>query len=215
MTAILERRKQRNALRRASRRHVSDGFEAWLDSAGATTLGSLNEAFGEKILAAACLALMAPSALPIPSGGATHVLDVIAVVFAVQIMLARQTVWMPASWRAKELGKKSEKALRLLIRFIRWCERFSRRRMAHFMTGRAGEITVGAAISLFVLGAFVSPPFSGLDTLPALAVVLLALGLLLEDVAFAIVGLVVGVLGVGLTITFGVQAVHLVERTFS
>lgn len=208
MTASLERRKARPRLRRAARIRVSAGLEEWLDSDQPTTLGTLSATFGEKILAAACLALMAPSALPIPTGGATHLLDVIAIVFAAQMVLGRRTIWLPSKWRKRELGSKSQKALRILIRFVKRCERISRPRLAKIMGSRLGEGVLGVVIAIFVVGAFLSPPFSGLDTLPALGVVLISLGILLEDAAFAVTGIVVGVGGIGLVIGFGVQATH-------
>jgi hypothetical protein len=57
-------------------------------------------------------------------------------------------------------------------------------------------------------GAFFAPPFTGLDTLPALGVVLLSLGVLLEDVIVVAVGLIVGVGGVLLEIIVGSAVVH-------
>ncbi len=215
MTAILERRRSRLLQRRAARRRVSAGLEAWLDGDEPTTIGTLSHTFGEKILAAACLALMAPSALPIPTGGATHVFDVLALVFAVQMVFARRTIWMPDRWRSRELGATSEKAMRLLIRFVKQCERISRRRLARLMKSRVGESLLGLLTVLFVIAAFFSPPFSGLDTLPSLGVVLLALGILLEDAAFAVAGFFVGIGGIGVTILFGVQATHFVSGLFS
>jgi hypothetical protein len=64
------------------------------------------------------------------------------------------------------------------------------------------------------LGAFLAPPFSGLDTLPALGVVLLSLGVLLEDIAIVVVGIAVGGGGVFLEIVLGRAAVNLVSRLF-
>ncbi len=43
--------------------------------------------------------------------------------------------------------------------------------------------------------AFVAPPFTGLDTLPSLGVVLISLGVLLDDALLALIGLVVGAVG--------------------
>ena len=209
MTAILERRNARLRLRRAARRGVGDGLEEWLDGDQPTTLGTLNDAFGEKILAAACLALMAPSALPIPTAGATHLLDVIAIVFAAQMVLARSTIWLPERWRQKPLGSKLCKALRLLLRFVRRCERISKPRLRGLMRSRPVEMGLGIVISVFIVGAFLSPPFSGLDTLPSLGVVLVALGLLLEDAVFAIAGTVVGATGLVIALFLGSQAVEL------
>jgi hypothetical protein len=208
VTAILERRNARNRLRRAARRRVSAGLEEWLDGDQPTTLGTLNHAFGEKILAAACLALLAPSALPIPTGGATAAFEVIALVFAGQMVLARRTVWLPRRWEARELGRAAQKALRMLIRFVTWCERISHPRLAAVVTSRAAESVLGVAVTAFVLTAALSPPFSGLETLPAIGVVLVALGILLEDAAFTIAGLAVGVAGIVVAVTVGSQAVE-------
>jgi len=64
------------------------------------------------------------------------------------------------------------------------------------------------------VAAFLAPPFTGLDTLPALAVVLLSLGVLLEDFAVVIVGLVIGVAGVAPEIFLGKAAIDAVGGLF-
>ncbi|WP_426574613.1 exopolysaccharide biosynthesis protein [Aquihabitans sp. McL0605] len=215
MTAILERRKKRLQVRRAARWRVSAGLEAWLESDEATTLGSLNDAFGEKILATACLTLMAPSALPIPSGGATHVLDVLAVVFAAQMVLARRSVWLPDKWRRRELGARTQKGLHVLVRFVRFCERVSHRRLAGLIASRPGERLLGGVILVLIVAAALAPPFSGLDTLPSLGVVLVALAILLEDAAFAIAGITIGLAGIGLSVFLGAQATQFVSDLVS
>jgi len=56
--------------------------------------------------------------------------------------------------------------------------------------------------------AFLAPPFTGLDTIPALGVVLLSLGVLLEDFAVVAVALVVGGAGIALEIFLGKAAVE-------
>jgi len=63
-------------------------------------------------------------------------------------------------------------------------------------------------------GAFFAPPFTGLDTLPALGVVLLSLGVLLEDFFIVVVGLVVGCAGVLLELVLGRAAVHGIGSLF-
>jgi hypothetical protein len=54
--------------------------------------------------------------------------------------------------------------------------------------------------------------FSGLDTLPALGVVVVALGVLLEDVVLAAVGLVIGAVGAVLVIALGSLVVRLLQQ---
>jgi hypothetical protein len=193
---------------------VSDQLEEWLNADEPTTIGSLGEAFGDEILAVACLVLMAPSALPIPTGGATHVFAVIALLCSAQIAIGRTSIWVPARWRGKELGARSTKFVSLLIRLIRRCERISRPRLSGLLAGRIGRGVVGVAMSVFIAAALFSPPFSGLDTLPALGVVLISLGLLLEDAVFVGAGLLAGGGGVGLSITLGAKAAHYVKDLF-
>jgi hypothetical protein len=58
------------------------------------------------------------------------------------------------------------------------------------------------------IGAFLAPPFSGLDTLPALGVVLVSLGVVLEDIAVVGLGIIAGAGGVALEIVLARAAVH-------
>ena len=57
------------------------------------------------------------------------------------------------------------------------------------------------------VAAFLAPPFTGLDTLPALGVVLLSLAVLLEDFAIVVAALIIGVAGVVLEIVLGTAAI--------
>ena len=76
------------------------------------------------------------------------------------------------------------------------------------------SLTSSTGSSVTTAGAFFAPPFTGLDTLPALGVVLLSLGVLLEDVIVVAVGLVVGAAGVLLEIIVGSAVVHGVSSIF-
>jgi hypothetical protein len=54
----------------------------------------------------------------------------------------------------------------------------------------------------------VAPPFAGLDTLPALGVVVIALSLILEDVVITIVGTVIGLAGIAVEVALGSAVLH-------
>jgi hypothetical protein len=58
-------------------------------------------------------------------------------------------------------------------------------------------------VILFTTGAFFAVPFSGLDTLPALGVVLISVGVLLEDFVIVALGWLVGLAGIALEIALG------------
>ena len=81
------------------------------------------------------------------------------------------------------------------MRLIRRLERLSRPRLRFLFDHRLSNIVFGLLVIGGCVAAFFSPPFTGLDTLPALGVVLLSLAVLLEDVLLAIVAFVVGAAG--------------------
>jgi hypothetical protein len=147
---------------------------------------------------------MALPALPVPTGGATHVLEVITALLALELIVGRRTIWLPQRWRRTELaGASREKFVAMLLRRIRWFERFSRPRGQWLLGHRLSGVLFGAVVLGLTVAAFFAPPFSGLDTLPALGVVLLALGVLLKDSLLAGAGIVVGALGVVLALALG------------
>jgi hypothetical protein len=194
---------------------VSDELEQWLEGDDPKTLGNLVEVFGERSFAIVFALLMALPALPLPTGGATHVLEVITMLLALQLLAGRTHIWLPRRWRGLDLGTPARrKIITALLRRIRWLERFSRPRAAWLFGHLVSRMAFGAVVLLFTLTAFFAPPFSGLDTLPALGVVLLAVGVLLTDVVVALAGVVVGALGMVAAIGFGSLVVKAIRGLF-
>jgi hypothetical protein len=189
---------------------LSDELEHWLgDEASEKTLGGLVETFGDKSFAVLFVLLLGVPALPVPTGGATHVFEVIAVLVALQLIAGRRTVWLPERWQGLKLGgERQQKFLNSLMRFIRRLERFSRPRLTFLFNHRLSDVVFGLVVIAGSAAAFVAPPFSGLDTLPALGVVLVSLGMLLEDALIAVAGAVLGIVGVALEVVLGTAAVH-------
>jgi hypothetical protein len=194
---------------------LSDELEGWLQGDGEKTVGGLIDLFGEKSFALLFVLLLAVPALPLPTGGATHVFEVIAMLLVLQLIANRDRIWLPERWRKVRLGGEGrERFANTLLRMIRRLERISRPRLAFLFDHRFSRIVFGLLVLAGCLGAFLAPPFSGLDTLPALGVVVLSLGFLLEDVAIALAGVVVGAAGVVLEIVLGRAAVHFVSNLF-
>jgi hypothetical protein len=195
---------------------VSHQIERWLASDGDKTLGGLIDVFREKSFALIFIVLLGPSALPLPTGGATHVFEIIAMLVALQLVAGRDKIWLPERWRKVELGTGGGRMrfIRALMKAIRWIERFSRPRLRFLFDHRASNTVFGLLVFAGALGAFVAPPFSGLDTLPSLGVVLLSLAVVLEDFAFVVLALVVGGTGVLLEIVLGKAAVRGIGNLF-
>jgi hypothetical protein len=194
---------------------LSDRLEGWLRSPESKTLGSLTELFGQKSFAVLFVLLLAVPALPLPTGGVTHVFELIAMVLALELIIGRRTVWLPERWSQRELSAETRKrfADKLLPR-IRWIERHSRARLAFLLSYRLSGVLYGAVTLVLVITAFVAPPFTGLDTLPSLGVVLISLGVLLEDPILGLAGLLVGAAGVLAVFFLGKEAIHLVRNLF-
>jgi hypothetical protein len=194
---------------------LSQELERWLEDEGEKTVGSLIDVFDERSFALLFVLLLGVPALPLPTGGATHVFEVMAVLLALQLIVGRRQVWLPARWRRLELaGQRQQRFIHRLMRLIRGLERISRPRLALLLRGRVSNAVVGLLVIGGALGAFLAPPFTGLDTLPALGVVLLSLGVLLSDVVVAGVGVVVGAAGVVLEIIAGTAAVNALGGLF-
>jgi hypothetical protein len=193
---------------------VSDQLERWLSGDQPKTLAGLLDVFGPGSFALLFIVLMAPAALPIPTGGATHVLEVIVALLALQLIIGRDDVWLPERWKQRDLGGRSERFVNGLVKQIRRIERFSRPRWRWVFHLPLSRRAFGLVVLGLTAAAFLAPPFSGLDTLPALGVVLVGFGLLVEDVILAVVGLVVGVAGVAASIFLGDLVINKLKHWF-
>lgn len=182
----------------------SDELERWLGAEGDKTLGALQDVFEERTFAVTVLMLMGPTALPLPTGGITHVFQAATVLLAIEMVAGRRTVWLPDRWRRRKLGPlATEKAMPALVRLVRRCERFSRPRGAWLVERGPTWRVLGLLIAALTVSASLAPPFSGLDTLPGLGVVLIALAILLQDLLLAGIGLAIGAAGTALSIAVG------------
>src|SRR5947209_11186587 len=116
---------------------VSDRIEHWARGDEPKTLGSLIELFEKKSFAVVFVILLGVPALPLPTGGATHVFEAIAVLLALQLIVGRDEIWLPKRWRKIELaGKRQQRFVHALMRMIRRLERLSRPRLRFLFNHR-------------------------------------------------------------------------------
>jgi hypothetical protein len=189
----------------------SDELERWLLNDEPKTLGAMNDVFAEKSFAVTIMLLMFVPALPLPTGGVTHVFEAISVLLAAQMVLGRRTIWLPARWKRRDLGATATtKTIPFIVRRVRQVERFSRPRGTRFFENRWWLRVLGLLLIAFAVAAAVAPPFSGLDTLPALGAVAIAL----EDVVVLGIGLLLGTGGVVLILTVGAALFRLLKGLF-
>jgi hypothetical protein len=194
---------------------LSDQLERWLRGEQPKSIGSLIDVFEEKSFAVLFVLLLAVPALPLPTGGVTHAFEVIAMLLALELIAGRRKVWLPERWRARQIGPETrERFSKTLLPRIRWIERHSHAHLGFLLNHRLSGIVYGAVTLVLVVTAFLAPPFTGLDTLPALGVVLISLGVLLEDPLLGFAGLLVGAAGVLVVLVLGRAAIDGVRSLF-
>jgi hypothetical protein len=124
---------------------------------------------------------------------------------SLQMLFGRDEPWLPARLSRYRLSARTITALRTRgVPFLRRIERFSRPRLLPFddrITSR------GVAVIVLLLGIVLVPPFPFLNTLPALAVLIMGIGLLNRDGLFIVIG---GLLTAGVILVAGFQVGTLV-----
>lgn len=175
----------------------STQLETWLKDKHPKTIKSLLDAFGEKSFAIIIMVLMFTPALPLPTGGITHIFELIVMLLALEMIAGRRTIWLPKKVLRRPLGNVlTGKAVPLMIRQIKWFERFSKPRFGTFINNRLTYVFVGVLFFMLALAAALAPPFTGLDTVPALAAVTVSLALILDDALMFVVGAVLSTVGI-------------------
>lgn len=175
------------------------------------TVEGLIDSFADKSFAILCLVLMAIPALPLPTGGISHLFELITLLIAFQMIIGRQSIWLPQRLMKRSLPDKFWSAtIPALAKFIKKVEGKARPRLSPLTINPLFIRLMGGLIFILALFAFLAPPFSGLDTLPSMGVVLIALALIFEDIIFAILGAIVGAFGVGTILLLGNLAFRLI-----
>jgi hypothetical protein len=191
----------------------SHKLEAWLKSKKPKTLTSLDEVFGEKSFAITILLLMFIPSLPLPTGGITHIFEIITVLLALEVLLGLKTIWLPKRWKQMKLaGVIERRAIPMILRRIRWFEKHSSQKFNRIFQLSLFTRLNALVIIVFTAASFLAPPFSGLDTLPALGVVLLCLSVILEDVRVFLLGYITGIAGVAIVVAAGAATINIIHR---
>ncbi len=177
---------------------LSDVVEAVLREAGAQPLrlGELIDRTAERGFGLLMLLLGLPMLIPVLPPGSSTLVGPIYAIFAVQMIKGARHPWVPARLRDRMLSSQTVEALRTRgLPIIRTAERFSRPR-GLWLSERV--VLRLAGIVVFLMGVVLLSPLPFLNTLPAVSVMLIGMGLLNRDVAFMLAGMAVGGVSLGL-----------------
>lgn len=174
-------------------------------------LEDLLDRMDERAFGLAILIMAIPCLVP-GLYGPPQILGVPIILFAGQMLLGRQEPWLPSGLRARRVPKAWLVGMAdFAEKRLRWLERLARPRLTPLATGLAEKF---AALMMIVATLTIIIPFT--NTVPSIALALLALGLLQRDgllvlggslIALAWAGLVIGIpigilFGVGFIMDF-------------
>jgi len=164
------------------------------------TLASVLELAGERTFGFLFVLLALPSALPIPAAGYSVPFGVVMLLLAVQLIVGAKTPWLPSRIMHRPIAiKRVQGFVKSGIPWMQKIERLSKPRLTLVCTTYVGRVVIGLAIALMSISMMI--PIPGTNTLPAMGIFVTGFGLLDDDGAISLAGLLLCVCGATLTLS--------------
>jgi hypothetical protein len=169
------------------------------------TLGELRDRLARRGFGLLMIVLALPTLLPVLPPGSAAAIGLLYILLSLQMLFGRNEPWLPNRLSRYRLSARAIATLRNRgVPFLRRIERFSRPRLLPVDDRIASR---GVAVVVLLLGIVLVPPFPFLNTLPALAVLIMGVGLLNRDGLFIATG---GLLTAAVIVVAGFQVGTLV-----
>ncbi|PSB04311.1 exopolysaccharide biosynthesis protein [Merismopedia glauca] len=164
------------------------------------TLSDVLVLAGERTFGFLFVLLALPSALPIPAAGYSTPFGIVMLLLAVQLILGSQSPWLPAKMMKYPIAlTRVQGIVKAGIPWMQRIEKLSKPRLRGICTTRIGRGILGLAIALMAISMMI--PIPGTNTLPAMGIFVIGFGLLEDDGAISLGGLVLCLMGATLTIS--------------
>jgi hypothetical protein len=148
----------------------------------------------ERIFGFLFVILSLPSALPVPAPGYSVPFGILIFVLAVQLIVGSRTPWLPNRMKSHSIKlETAQKVVKGGLPWLRRIEALARPRFSYICTTLPGRVTIGSAIALMAISMMI--PIPGTNTLPAMGIFVTGFGLLEDDGAISLAGLVLCVMG--------------------
>jgi len=170
---------------------------------GVVVLGEVLDKAGDRGYGFLLILLAIPAFIPILPPGTSGVLGALMSIVALQMLFGLKQPWFPKRWRNKVLSPKVVQALQTRgVAILRQIERVSHPRGRRFT--RNGLILRLSALVVIGLALVLSSPMPFMNTLPALGVLFIGVGLANHDIYFLSAGWAIGIVVV-LIVVLGVE----------
>ena len=190
----------------SSEQRLSEIFARTLDANadGVVVLGEVLDKAGDRGYGFLLILLAIPAFIPILPPGTSGVLGALMSIVALQMLFGLKQPWFPKRWRNKVLSPKVVEALQTRgVAMLRKIERVSHPRGRRFT--RNGLILRLSALVVIALALVLSSPMPFMNTLPALGVLLIGVGLANHDLYVLSAGWGIGIVVV-LIVALGIEA---------
>ncbi len=175
---------------------ISEVLDQLLATEERVTVGEIVDRIDERGFGLLMLILGLPMLIPVLPPGASTLVGPIYSLLALRLVIGMDRPWLPGFVRRKVLSAQTLQVLRRRgVPLVRRIERFSRPR---FRVLRHPLIVRAAALNVLIMGLVLLSPAPFLNTLPALSVMFIGLGLMKDDGVFLALGLGVGLVVLGL-----------------
>jgi len=189
----------------SSEQRLSEIFARTLDANadGVVVLGEVLDKAGDRGYGFLLILLAIPAFIPILPPGTSGVLGALMSIVALQMLFGLKQPWFPKRWRNKVLSPKVVEAIQTRgVAILRQIERVSHPRGRRLT--RNGLILRLSALVVIALALVLSSPMPFMNTLPALGVLLIGVGLANHDLYFLSAGWGIGIV-VALIVALGVE----------
>jgi hypothetical protein len=162
------------------------------------TLADILQLAGERTFGFLFVLLALPSALPLPAAGYSTPFGLVLFLLAIQLISGRKAPWLPNKIMLRSLDLKTVQGfVKAGTPWLQKLEIICRPRLTFICTGLSGRIIIGLGISLMAISMMI--PIPGTNTLPAMGIFLTGFGLMDDDGAITLAGLVLCLMGLTLT----------------
>lgn len=164
------------------------------------TLQDLLAIAGERVFGFLFVLLALPSALPVPAPGYSLPFGIVLFLLAAQLVIGRQEPWVPQYFAKRSISlPKVQSFLKAGLPWLKRIEAIARPRLLPVCTTPVGRVIIGCAIALMSISMMIIIP--GTNTLPAIGIFVTGFGLLEDDGAISLGGLVICLCGAAVTLS--------------
>ncbi|MEM7617270.1 MAG: exopolysaccharide biosynthesis protein, partial [Pseudomonadota bacterium] len=149
-------------------------------------------------------------AMPLPSQGIATILSIPVIIIAFQMILAKQQVWLPKIISNKSIAMaRLSKIIDVAIPYVKKFEKISKPRLIKLQNKKFERI-LGIIILLCAISMAIPVPFS--NTIPSIAILFIALGLIEKDGLAIIAGIMISIVGIIVTISIIWGSIEIFHR---